>query len=165
MTLHLWHTQDIPFGELYEFIHRKWRHFPNFIYIFPLLLPFFAKNDHILMHPFMCARIIHHLVVVGHILQKLHVHSNWTYNNILQDFVHKLWLHLRFQIFCCCQFESDVEAEFIDLIEYTAKICNSTLTSLGIIRTVKAAQNITKDLVTAVAQTLLVNFKRAQQKY
>ena len=72
---------------------------------------------------------------------------------------------MRFQIFCCCQFESDVEAEFIDLIEYTAKICNNTLTSLGIIRTVKAAQNITKDLATAVAQELLVNFKRAQQKY
>ena len=42
----------------------------------PCLLPFFTKNDHILMHPFMCARIIHHLVVVGHILHKLlHAHN------------------------------------------------------------------------------------------
>ena len=61
----------------------------------PCFYLFFTKNDHILMHPFMCARIIHHLVVVGHILHKLTRAQNLnTYKNTLQDFVHKLWLFL-----------------------------------------------------------------------
>ena len=102
----------------------------------PCLLPFFTKNDHILMHPFMCARIIHHLVVVGHILHNFTSAQNLnTYKNILHDFVHKLWLFclVPSKIFCyCCQFESDVEAEFIDLIEYTAKICNKDDIACGV---------------------------------
>ena len=70
--------------------------FPQFHLYLPLAFYlFFTKNDHILMHPFMCARIIHHLVVVGHILHKLtRAHNLNTYKNILQDFVHKLWLFL-----------------------------------------------------------------------
>ena len=59
----------------------------------PCFYLFFTKNDHILMHPFMCARIIHHLVVVGHILHNFTSAQNLnTYKNILHDFVHKLWL-------------------------------------------------------------------------
>ena len=68
--------------------------FPQFHLYFPLAFYlFFTKNDHILMHPFMCARIIHHLVVVGHILHNFTSAQNLnTYKNILHDFVHKLWL-------------------------------------------------------------------------
>ena len=37
-------------------------------------------------------------------------------------------------IFVVASFESDVEAEFIDLIEYTAKICNKVVRLWGIFR-------------------------------
>ena len=35
-------------------------------------------------------------------------------------------------LLCSYEFESDVEAEFIDLIEYTAKICNKADSLSGI---------------------------------
>ena len=35
-------------------------------------------------------------------------------------------------LLCSYEFESDVEAEFIDLIEYTAKICNKDDIACGV---------------------------------
>ena len=137
MTFHLWVYTGYSLWWIIWIYSSEVAPFPQFHLYFPLAFYlFFTKNDHILMHPFMCARIIHHLVVVGHILHNFtSAQILNTYKNILHDFVHKLWLFclVPSKIFCyCCQFESDVEAEFIDLIEYTAKICNKDDIACGV---------------------------------
>ena len=50
-------------------------------------------------------------------------------------------------LLCSYEFESDVEAEFIDLIEYTAKICNKAVRLWGIIEHIKMTLASMKDLV------------------
>ena len=100
------------------------------------------------MHPFMCARIIHHLVVVGHILHNLQELTIWTRIRIYYKILYINYDYFfAFKYFCCCQFESDVEAEFIDLIEYTAKICNKAVRLWGIIERIKMTIGSIKDLL------------------
>ena len=57
---------------------------------------------------------------------------------------------------CSYEFESDVEAEFIDLIEYTAKICNKAVSLSGIIQHIKMIVVAMKDSVTYEMQILAV---------
>ena len=59
-------------------------------------------------------------------------------------------------LLCSYEFESDVEAEFIDLIEYTAKICNKAVSLSGIIQHIKIIVVAMKDSVTYEMQILAV---------
>ena len=59
-------------------------------------------------------------------------------------------------LLCSFEFESDVEAEFIDLIEYTAKICNKAVSLSGIIQHIKIIVVAMKDSVTYEMQILAV---------